>query len=163
MNTIVRDIINAIDTKELTQEAEKFIIHWFSNEEKTTKDREIIEQLAMSGVLPTKCDNLFRGCKKLKDGNAESYSVSIREASRFAGNDGYVIAVDTTRTYFHSFDISDFVWSLIGDIVMGEKENCYSDKLIDVYEEFSGEDEVFLITDLDSSVVFKVHAVGDNL
>lgn len=163
MKTVVKDIINAISTKKLTQEAENFIIHWLSNEEKTAEDREIIEQLVMSETFPTKCDNLFRGCKKLKNGNAESYSVSIREASRFAGSDGYVIAVDISKTYFHSFDFSGFVWSLIEEIVMGEKENCYSDELVDVYEEFSGEDEVFLITDLDSSVVLKVHSAGNKL
>ena len=163
MHTVVIDIIDAVSTKELTKEAESFIIHWLSNEEKTDEDREIIEQLARSGSFQTKHDNLFRGCKKLRDGNAESYSVSIREASRFAGSDGYVVAVDTSRTYFHSFDFSEFVWSLIGEIVMGEKENCYSDELVDVYEEFSGEDEVFLITDLDSSVVMKVHLIGEKL
>ena len=68
MNTIARSIIDAIKTKDLTLEAEKFIIHWLSNEEKTSEDRDIIRELAMSGAFPSRCDNLFRGCKKLKDG-----------------------------------------------------------------------------------------------
>ena len=163
MNTIVKDIVHAIKTKELTKDAEKFIIHWLSNEPKTVEDREIIQQLAISGAFPTSCDNLFRGCKKLKDGNAESYSVSVREAARFAGDDGYVIAVDTSKTNFYSFDLSEFVWSLVEDIVTGKKENCYSNELIDICEEFSGESEVFLITDLDNSVVLRVCSMGSKL
>ena len=163
MNTITKDIINAITTKKLTHDAERFIIHWLSNEDKTEEDREIIKQLTMSGAFPTKYDNLFRGCKKLKDGNAESYSVSIREAARFAGDDGYIVAVDASKTCFYSFDFSEFVYSLIGDILFGEKENCYSEELIDTYEEFSGESEVFLITVLDASVVVRVHSIGDDL
>lgn len=163
MNTITKDIINAIETKELTKAAERFIIHWLSNEEKTTEDREVIEQLAMSRAFPSKYDNLFRGCKKLKDGNAESYSTSIREAARFAGNDGYVIAVDVSKSCFYSFDFSEFVYSLIGDIIWGKKENCYSETLIDIYEEFSGEGEVFLVTDLESSVVLNVESIGSEL
>ena len=38
MNTVVKSIIDAIKTKDLTSEAEKFIIHWLSNEEKTSED-----------------------------------------------------------------------------------------------------------------------------
>lgn len=163
MNKIAKDIIDAIKTKKLTLEAEKFIIHWLSNEEKTIEDREIIKQLAMSLAFPTRYDNLFRGCEKLKDGNSESYSTSIREAARFAGNDGYIIAVDASKSCFYSFDFSEFIYHLIGDILTGEKENCYSKELIDTYEEFSGEDEVFLITDLDSSVVLNVHSIGCEL
>ena len=163
MNIIVKDIIHATKTKELTKEAERFIIHWLSNEPKTVEDREIIRQLAASGTFPARYDNLFRGCKKLKDGNAESYSVSVREAAKFAGNDGYIIAVDTSKTHFYSFDFSEFVWGLIEDIVTGEKENCYSNELIDICEEFSGESEVFLITDLDNSVVLCVCSMGSKL
>lgn len=160
---IVKDIIDAIKTKKLSLGAEKFVIHWLSNEEKIAEDRDIIRNLALSGVFPTKCDNLFRGCKNLVDGNAESYSISIREAARFAGKDGYVIAVDTSKTCFYSFDFSEFVYSLIEEIITGVKENCYSDELISTYEEFSGESEVFLITDLDSSVVLSVHSIGNEL
>lgn len=163
MNTIVKSIIDAIKTKDLTLEAEKFIIHWLSNEEKTSEDRDIIRELAMSGAFPSRCDNLFRGCKKLKDGNAESYSASVREAARFAGNDGYVIAVDTSKSCFYSFDFSEFVYDLIGEILEGEKENCYSNELIDTYEDFSGEGEVFVITDLSNSVVLNVCTIGSNL
>ena len=163
MDAIVKNIIDAITTKKLTFEAEKFIIHWLSNEEKTDEDRDIIKQLAMTGAFPARCDNLFRGCKKLVDGNAESYSTSIREAVRFAGRDGYVIAADTSKSCFYSFDFSEFVYDLIGEILMGEKENCYSNELIDVYEDFSGESEVFLITDLSNSVVLNVYSIGNNL
>lgn len=163
MDKIVNDIANAINTKELTPAAESFVIHWLSNEEKTNEDREILKALASKNVFPAKSDNLFRGCTTLVDGKAESYSISIREAARFAGDDGYIIAVDTSKNCFQTFDFSEFVYDLIGDILEGEKENCYSDDLINTYEEFSGESEVILVTDLDSSVVLNVHSIGKRM
>jgi len=165
MHKIAQDIIAAITTKQLSKEAEKFITHWLSDEDKTSEDRMILDQLARSNAKPYNGGNLFRGCKELMDDTAESYTISINVAGRFAGNDGYVIAIDSERFIFDTFDLSNFVCDLIGDIITGEEENDgrFSEEFLNAYDERSGEDEVFVVTALDCSIVMKTHAIGSEI
>lgn len=163
VNEIVKNIKESITTKKLSKETENFLIHWLSDEDKTNDDREVFMKLARDRTLPFNGTNLFRGCKTLRDGNCQSYSMSIREAARFANNNGYIIAVDTSKTFFDTFDLSEYLYILLRYIVNGEEENIYSEELIDIYETRCGEDEILLVTDLDSSVVMKVDSIGENL
>lgn len=164
MNKIAQDIIDAMITKHLSEEAQAFFIHWYSDEDKTDEDREILAHLAKSNVKPYNGSNLFRGCKKLMNGAAESYSISAYIAGRFAGDDGYVIAIDTERFCFSTFNLSNYIYDLIGEIVWGEKENdFFSEDFINSFDERSAEDEVIVLTDLECSVVMKVHSIGCEL
>jgi hypothetical protein len=160
---LVNDIQQSIETKSISKETEQFLIHWLSNEKKTNDDREVFIKLALKQTLPFDGTNLFRGCQTLVNGSMESYSISIIEAARFATENGYIIAVDTSRSCFYTFYISEYLNILLGDIVNGEKENLFSEDLVDIYETFCGEDEVLVITDLNCSVVVKVDSIGTDL
>lgn len=162
-NKIVENIIQSITTKELLPETEIFLTHWLSDDEKTSEDREILKQLALSKAFPFNNGNLFRGCKTLRNKQTQSYSTSIREAATFAGENGYIIAVDTDRACFDTFDLSNYLGFLLNDIVCGIEDNRYSEELLDMFETRSGEDEVFLTTDLEYSVVMKVDSIGESL
>lgn len=158
---IVNDIQCSIKYESLISiETEKWLIHWLSNEEKTSTDREILQYLAESNILPWDNGCLFRGCKTIRNGQAQSYSLSIREAAKFAGENGIIIAVDTTKHWFQSFDLQRYLAMLLDGIIMDNDENPYSERLIDAYETTSGEDELFLITDIDYSTILQVREFG---
>ena len=160
---VVNDVINAIETKKMSKELEQFVIRWLSNTEKTDEDRNFMKELAVKDVYPAQYTNLFRGCTNICDDVAESYSNSVIVAARFATNNGYIIAIDTGRFCYATFDLSNFVWEMINDIVYEGKENIYSEELIDLCEEMSGEDEIIVVTDIEQSVVMKVVKIGEEL
>lgn len=158
---ITNDILASIYTGKLTPEADIFLTHWLSEEEKTVTDREVLTKLVDSNALPFDNGSLFRGCKTLRDGQVESYTPSIIEATRFAGKDGYIVAIDTYRYCYDSFNLAEFLDNLLGDILNGDAENPYSKKLIDEFASMGGEDEVLVRTKLDCSVVLRVAELGE--
>ena len=165
IDEIVDDIYQSITSKVITPKTEKFLIHWLSDEVKTESDREIFKILAKSGILPYRGNtgNLFRGCRSLIDDKVESYSFSVVEASRFAGEGGYIISVDTHRYNFYSFDLSGYFGILLNDIMDGTSDNFYFEEFVSMFEDRSGEDEVLLITDLDHSVVLTTYKIGSEV
>lgn len=158
---VTNDILASIHTGKLTPEADTFLTHWLSEEEKTAADREVLTKLVDSNILPFEDGSLFRGCKTLRDGQVESYTPSIIEAARFAGKDGYIIAIDTYRYCYDSFNLADLLDTLLDDILNDGKENPYSEKLIEEFASMGGEDEVLVRTKLDYSVVLRVAELGE--
>ncbi len=155
---IAADIERSVSSKKITKETENFLIHWLSDAEKSSEDREVFRLLADKNVLPVTGMNLFRGCKKLLDGTVESYSNSVAEAASFAGDNGLIIAVDTSRYCLKTFALSDYLYSLCEEIIAGTKENCFSEEFVDCVEERSNEDEVLMATDLSCSVIMRIEA-----
>ena len=158
---VTNDILASIHTGKLSPEADTFLTHWLSEEDKTAADREILTKLVDSNILPFDDRSLFRGCKTLRDGQVESYTPSIIEAARFAGKDGYVIAIDAYKYCYDSFNLANLLGDLLDDILNGDKENIYSKKLIEEFASTGGEDEVLVRTKLDCSVVLKVAELGE--
>lgn len=160
---IVEDIIQSLNTKKISKETEKWLIHWISDEEPNSKDFELIRELALSNAFPSKKTNLFRGCKKLIDNKAESYTSSVYQASRFADKDEYIIAISLDDNCFNTFALTEYLNFLLEDILYKGKANTFLEELLDMFETMSGEEEIIVITDLSQSLILKLDAKGENI
>lgn len=156
VNNLVNKIIESISTKVIDKEIEAFIHNWLLGEKITDIDREVFRQLALKRVLSFQGSNCFRGCKKIMNNEPESYSTSIETATGFAGNNGYVIAIDCERTCFFTFALNDYLAMIFIDYIYGIKPDIYPQGLIDKVEETISEEEIIVITDVESSSVFKI-------
>lgn len=163
VDKLVNEIKESIKIKRINKEIEEFIFDWLSDDKITQFQRDVFYQLAVKSVLPFEGSNCFRGCKKVMDGQAESYSTSIETASRFAGKNGYVIAVDAERTCYYTFALNDYLSMIFMDYIEGTKPDIYPKELIDKIEETIAEEEIIVITDIKESSLFKVVNIGEKI
>lgn len=159
VNNLVKMIKESIETKKITKEVSDFIISWLDGKEVTKFHRDVFYQLAIEDVLPFDGSNCFRGCKKVLNSCAESYSTSIETATRFAGEDGFIIAVDNWRNRLFTFALNEYL-----ALIFEETEpNIYPPELMDKIEEMIAEEEIIVVTDISCSSLFKVVNLNPSL
>ena len=139
---------------ELDVDVQEFLRSWLSSNMSThdTSTQDFLYELVRccGEFISTP---VFRGCHRLNDGHVESYTDSTEVSAKFAGVGGYVISRDPEFSSVKGFRLSDFCFWVYNNFKI-------YDYLANAIDEYIGESEILVETNLSISTVFKVHILS---